>query len=289
MGFKRRIPWWGKIGAKLVLSRLPASYGLWQRLGLFRHGDMDEPGYALRVFDEHVAQAGLSDRLARKTILELGPGDSVAAAIIARARGARAILVDVGPFAKAQPETYGPLVHQLREAGLNPPTIEGMTTLRELIEACEASYLTEGLTSLRELPESSVDLVYSQAVLEHVRKREFVDIQRELFRILKDDGVCSHQIDLRDHLGGSLNNLRFSEQLWESDFFSRSGFYTNRINFEAMAGLFRQAGFEVEVGEMRRWKTLPINRHQLATVFREISEETLCVSGFDVLLRRASR
>lgn len=29
------LPWWSKLRAKLVLSRLPFGYALWQRLGVF--------------------------------------------------------------------------------------------------------------------------------------------------------------------------------------------------------------------------------------------------------------
>lgn len=31
---KAKIPWWGKIVAKLVLSRLPVGYAFWQKLGV---------------------------------------------------------------------------------------------------------------------------------------------------------------------------------------------------------------------------------------------------------------
>ena len=93
------VPWWGKIGAKIVLSRLPFGYGLWQRLGLFRHGDMDTASYALSVFDTHVERAGLRGALAGRTIVELGPGDGLATAVIAASYGARAILVDTGDYA----------------------------------------------------------------------------------------------------------------------------------------------------------------------------------------------
>lgn len=83
---KRHLPWWAKIGAKLVLSRVPAAYAVWQQMGLFRHGHMDTAQYALGVFSSHVQRAGLGGGLAGKTVLELGPGDSVATALIAKAR-----------------------------------------------------------------------------------------------------------------------------------------------------------------------------------------------------------
>lgn len=285
---KSRLPWWSKIGAKLVLSRLPAAYGIWQRLGLFRHGYMDTAQYALGVFSSHVERAGLAGRLAGKTVLELGPGDSVATALIAKAFGARAILVDAGAFARPDIAAYRPLADALRTAGLAPPPLDSVTTLDDLLAACDASYLTQGLASLRTIADESVDLVFSQAVLEHVRKHEFVETQRALARILKPGGVCSHRVDLRDHLGGGLNNLRFSERLWESPFFAGAGFYTNRIGFDGMLQAFAQAGFEVDVTEVRRWDKLPIDRRRLADEFRLIPDDVLTVCGFDAVLRRSA-
>lgn len=285
---KSRLPWWAKIGAKLALSRLPAAYGIWQRLGLFRHGYMDTAQYALDVFSSHVERAGLTGRLAGKTVLELGPGDSVATALIAKAFGARAILVDAGAFARPDIAAYRPLADALRAAGLAPPPLDSVTTLDDLLAACDASYLTQGLASLRTIADESVDLVFSQAVLEHVRKHEFLETQRALARVLKPDGVCSHRVDLRDHLGGGLNNLRFSERLWESPFFAGAGFYTNRIGFDGMLQAFAQAGFEVDVTEVRRWDKLPIDRRRLADEFRLIPDDVLTVCGFDAVLRRSA-
>lgn len=285
---KRRLPWWSKIAAKLVLSRMPAGYGVWQRLGLFRHGDMDTALYALGVFSSHVEHAGLAGGLAGKTVLELGPGDSVATAPIASAHGARAILVDAGAFAQPDVRAYRQLADALCSVGLIPPAalLGGTARLDELLEACGATYLTQGLASLRAIDAASVDFIFSQAVLEHIRKDEFLDTQRELARILKPGGVCSHRVDLRDHLGGGLNNLRFSERLWETQFFAKSGFYTNRIRIDEMIALFRQAGFEVELGDVRRWDALPVQRWRLAAAFRQIPDEVLNVCGFDVRLRK---
>ena len=135
------------------------------------------------------------------------------------------------------------------------------------------------------MPSASVDFIWSHAVLEHVRKREFLDTMRECRRILKSGGICSHQIDLRDHLGGALNNLRFSERVWESEIVAMSGFYTNRIWFGEMLSLFGQAGFEVEVGDVHRWARLPTPRKRLAREFRTVSDKDLLVADFSVLLR----
>lgn len=281
---KPRIPWWGKIGAKLVLSRLPFGYAVWQRLGLFRHGDMDTSAYALRIFYSHAERAGIKDELRGKTVLELGPGDSIASAIIAAAHGARAVLVDAGRFVRADIAPYLELERVLAGGGLAPLGLSGCRNIEEILDCCGARYMTNDLEDLRQIETESVDLIFSQAVLEHVRKHRFLETMRECRRILKRSGVCSHQVDLRDHLGGALNNLRFGERIWESEFFASSGFYTNRISYRQMPELFKQAGFEMNITDVRRWDALPTPRHRLAKEFRDVADEELCVSGFDVLL-----
>ena len=145
--------------------------------------------------------------------------------------------------------------------------------------------MTEGLISLNSLPSNSFDFIFSQAVLEHVRKHEFGATLQEFRRILKPDGVSSHQIDLRDHLGGALNNMRFSSKTWESNFFASSGFYTNRICFTHMMQLFDQAGFQASVFGVKSWPNLPTPRSKLAPEFRSLSDEELSILQFDVVLR----
>jgi SAM-dependent methyltransferase len=281
---KRLVPWWLKIVTKIVLSRLPASYDHWQRLDLFRHGNMDNVIYAFSVFDSHVKRAGLQGQLYGKTVLEFGPGDSIASAIIANGYGARAILVDVGNFAKKNVEDYAGLLQLLQTHGLNTPDTQSCNALEDLLAACGARYFTNGLQAFVKIDNASVDFIYSQAVLEHVRRYEFLPTQRECARVLKPNGICSHRVDLRDHLGGGLNNLRFSESVWESDLFVKSGFYTNRIQLHLMIEFFERAGFQAEVSEIRRWDQLPIKQGQLAADFQSLPIQMLNVSGFDVLL-----
>lgn len=97
--------------------------------------------------------------------------------------------------------------------------------------------------------------------------------------------MCYHQIDLRDHIGGALNNMRFDTKIWESNFFASSGFYTNRIYFSHMMALFNQAGFNASVSGIKRWPSLSTPRNKLAKEFRSLSDEDLLISQFDVVLR----
>jgi SAM-dependent methyltransferase len=145
--------------------------------------------------------------------------------------------------------------------------------------------VTHGLAGLRTIPDSSVDFIWSQAVLEHVRKSEFETTMRELRRILKPTGACSHRIDLRDHLSASLNNLRFPNAVWESAFFANSGFYTNRLGYGEMQAAFKAAGYEVVVGQVDRWQTPPLPRGKMAPEFSHRTDDDLAISGFNIVLR----
>jgi hypothetical protein len=66
---------------------------------------------------------------------------------------------------------------------------------------------------------------------------------------------------------------------------AESGFYTNRILYSEMMALFRQAGFAVDVLEVNHWDRLPTPRPKLCGHFQHLSEDELCISGFEVILR----
>jgi len=281
------LPWQAKIAAKLVLARLPVPYGFWRRLSVFQHGYMQQPEYAYSVFRKHYDRCSLAERHGF-VAMELGPGDSLFSALIARAFGAASIyLVDVDKFAVEDVQPYRVLRDFLLGIGVDCPDISNCKTVEQILQVSDAQYLTSGASSLRTIPGQSVDFIWSQAVLEHIRRAEFLEFARQMRRVLREDSVCSHRVDLMDHLGGALNNLRFSERVWESDFMARSGFYTNRLRYSEMLTLFEQAGFAVEVVHVDRWQELPTPKRELADEFKCFSDDELCVFGFDVTLRPA--
>ncbi|NEO32417.1 MAG: class I SAM-dependent methyltransferase [Symploca sp. SIO3C6] len=284
MSISKYIPWWVKIAAKILLSRLPVDYKLWKQLSLFQHGYMEHPSYAYQVFKQHFDKVG--EFKTGFVSLEIGPGDSLLSAIVGQAFGGSAsYLVDVGAFVSRDVKPYREMVCFLSDKGLPTINISSLNSLEEILAAYCATYKNNGLSSLREIPTQSVDFIWSQAVLEHIRQAEFLETMQELRRIIRKNGVCSHRVDLRDHLGGSLNNLRFPKYLWESDFMANSGFYTNRIHYYQMINLFQQANFDVKVIKVERWKKLPTPKTKFSKEFQSLSDEELCVSGFDVVLK----
>lgn len=283
---KKSIPWWLKILIKIVLSRIPVSYRTWEKIGLFQHGYMEDGSYALQVFEQHYQRTGLT-RGKEFTGLELGPGDSVISALIARGYGAtKTYLVDTGSYAVIDSATYKKLLHSLNNKGLEIEDFPDDCSFSEMLNHYGGNYLINGLESLKSIPDQCIDFTWSQAVLEHIRLNEFDQSMQELYRILKQDGVSSHRIDLKDHLAYGLNNLRFSERIWESEMMAKSGFYTNRIRFSDMIQRFERTGFSVEIVNIDRWQKLPVPREKMSPVFSELPEEELLISGFDVILRK---
>ena len=111
-----------------------------------------------------------------------------------------------------------------------------------------SKYFVHGLNSLRSIPTASVDFAFSQAVLEHIPRSQFREYFDELFRVLKPGSITSHQIDLKDHLSYSLNNLRFSSIIWESRIFQNSILYFI-YGFEYVS-IFESVGFKVDIHQL---------------------------------------
>ena len=284
MNTKQKIPWWLKIIIKSILSRIPINYSFWRSV-LFKHGEMTNPKYAYDVFRYHFLKAKeyLPDKY---TLCELGPGDSVSTAMVAPCFGSyKTYLIDVGNFAIKDIAAYKILYDFLNNKDLTGVKFDDSFGFSELLVNNNSCYLTKGIGSLKQIKNNSVDFVFSQATLEHIALRDFIKVQQEIHRIIKSSGIVSHNIDLRDHLDGGLNNLRFSEQIWESDLMAKSGFYTNRIRYSQMLNIFKQTGFNVEETIIETWDKLPISRSKLSPAFKKLSDEELHISVFYVLLK----
>jgi len=278
--------WVLKICAKIVLARLPVSYRLWKAMGIYRHGRMDSADYPIKIFNLHTTRAFSLGFPNDAVILELGPGDSVASALLGFSKGARQVyLVDVGNFARSDVAFYQALALDMKNKGLAVPDLGTAKSIDDVLKACNARYLTQGIASLRAISSGSIDFMWSHSVLEHVRRFELGDVLGELRRILKPGGMASHNIDYQDHLDHALNNLRFSEALWESPLFAEAGIYTNRVPAVYLHQMFREYGFEILQENFGKWPDLPTPRSAMDQVFQSFSDNDLLNRTSHVLLR----
>lgn len=278
------LPWYLKLLLKLFFARLPFSYKFWKKIGIFQHGKMETPKYSCKVFLNHIKH--YKKKHNKSFILELGPGDSLATSIIAYDYGFYgSYLVDVGDFATRNLSYYKHLESHLLKVGVDKNYSLSYTTLEEILKSTNSKYYINGLHSLKKIPSNSVDFIFSNSVIQHVKKDEFVKVIHELHRVMKPNAICSHRIDLKDMLGGSLNHLRFSSAIWESSLFLNSGFYTNRLRFHEIIEVLEQEGFTTLSCIKRFWESIPINKNLLSRDFRNLTDEDLLVSGFDIVLK----
>ncbi|WP_179957505.1 class I SAM-dependent methyltransferase [Exilibacterium tricleocarpae] len=260
---------------------------------------MDEPKWAYDTFLRHAAYGDLLHHNAsvctfveRKDsaefeVLELGPGDSIFTAIIANRMGAsKSYLVDVADAALSGYDDCRRMIRYLEDKGFCCDDLISLKDSKAIYDRIGLEYAIRGIESIKLMESNSIDFIVSNSVLEHLPKREFEGYMEELYRVLRPGGKVVHHIDLKDHLGGGLYNLRFSEQVWERPLFSQSGFYTNRIRCNALIELITAVGFHLEKVSEFTWSELPISRESLAAPFRYLSEEELKIRGVHIALTK---
>ena len=270
---KERIPWWMKMAFKITAEKLGLT-SFFKKNKIFDCGK-DSVEREFQVFNKHFLVAKRYIPENDFVILELGPGYSISSAVFTSCFGGKfTYLVDQGNF--------------INEKNKEKKVASVLKLLEDKKIKCDCDinyrYLTNGLYSLKEIPSNSVDFIFSNAVLEHVKKDEFVPIITESKRVLKERGVSSHEVDLRDHLGKSLNHLRFSEEFWKRDVIYNSGFYTNRLRFSEMIKIFKDVGFRYEIIDLQKFSKLPISKNRLDSKFKDLSKDDLLVSSFQTLL-----
>ena len=97
----------------------------------------------------------------------------------------------------------------------------------------------------------------------------------------------SHVVDFKDHLGGGMNNLRFSSKIWEQDWFaSNSGFYTNRIRLSEIIKIAEEVGFDVSIKSLTKWDPKEIKGQFVAQEFKNLSVDDLIVSGAHIMFSK---
>jgi SAM-dependent methyltransferase len=200
------------------------------------------------------------------TATELGPGNSLAQAVLWNLLGVERVLaVDVQQYASAEsaPGVYQGVIESLPariDEGKLPDPLgpEGRASrVDELFPGGDLAFPVLGpridyrVTDGRNLPLESdtVGLIYSISVLEHVRDTEH--LYREMYRVLRSGGLCSHIIDLRDHHHPEpLDFLRYPDGLWDC-MTGRSAGWTNRLRASDHLRLIEAAGLRVHLYDPR--------------------------------------
>lgn len=140
------------------------------------------------------------------------------------------------------------------------------------------------------ISDTSVDMIFSQAVLEHVDDLE--NTYKAMSRWLKKGGIMSHQIDFKSHGTSEFWNghWKYSALKWKV-LKGRRKFLINRAPLSKHIELHEKNGFKII--SVIRVNTYPdkiykgaINRNHLAPEFQNISEEDLNATHAHILSQK---
>jgi len=217
-----------------------------------------------------------------KTVLELGPGNSLIIAYNLLLKGAqKVILVDKFPlnaFYETTDKTSGLLTEQaqpeyFKGERIFMEDIHGKDIISELIETIKKKNLIEFIASdLSDVKglDNTVDLILSNSVFEHIYLPEKT-IKRSA-KILKKGAFALHRIDLRDHYNFSRPFIfyKYSEKVWQKYLTKLGVSYTNRIRYLQFKKMFESVGFKIlyeekknEINNERRINQKFQNRNDL--------------------------
>jgi predicted SAM-dependent methyltransferase len=141
------------------------------------------------------------------------------------------------------------------------------------------------------LQDSSIDLIVTTSVLEHIPLDVCQAIICECRRVMRPDGLMSHMIDYSDHYAHSdanitaYNYLQFDETEWTR--YNPSIHFQNRARTHDYCKLFRKAGFEII--NIREWYGEPdeLGRVPIHPSFSGRTPDGLLALGGEFLLRPA--
>lgn len=291
----------------------------WRRGRAFTHGS-DSSRYCYSVWLRHLvtlSRFGFSIKGAR--VGELGPGDSIGIGLSSLLSGARQYVgLDIFPFStKAD---LGKIFDELVQlfSGNEPipgqkefpstrPRLESYEFPDHLIEVEDpdnrnskireeiiggkigtGGYVTYQApwNSRSDIAENTLDLVFSQAVLEHVDN--LVETYEAMFAWLKPGGYASHVIDFRSHHLSPYWNGHWAYTDWEWRIVrGKREFLLNRYSLSMHLECARTVGFEIlSMGCTEGIDGLP--HKALSPRFRPLSESDLKTSGAVLILRKRS-
>ena len=138
----------------------------------------------------------------------------------------------------------------------------------------------------------SVDVVFSNSVLEHVPAPMIEACFAEAKRVLRPGGVMFHSVNCGDHYAYSdraidqLHYLQFSAEEWEK--WNNEFLYQNRLRAIDFLDIARHAGFTIEVDTSR---ATPARLAQLDAIavdpaFAHYTREQLAITSVDFVARK---
>jgi hypothetical protein len=165
--------------------------------------------------------------------------------------------------------------------------------LGDLLEAANVSYHAPADASrLDWMPEQSIDLVYSNSVLEHVAAASIPGLMSESRRVLKYGGLAAHEVGCGDHYAffdksiSFVNYLQYTDRQW--NLWNNDLNYQNRLRAPDFIRFAEGAGLEVvHQARCSRPGTMDaLSRMQVARRFGSYDKEDLAATTVDFVARK---
>jgi len=165
-------------------------------------------------------------------------------------------------------------------------------TLEELLARARIRYHAPADASQTDLGIKSIDLLFSNSVLEHVPRHAIVGLFSESQRVLKPSGLAVHCVNCGDHYAyfdqniTAINYLQYSSsewQLWNNDLL-----FQNRLRPQDFLQIASQTGFSVlTVKQKPNPKVLAgLASMKVADDFAKYSLEELASTSLDFVARK---
>lgn len=131
----------------------------------------------------------------------------------------------------------------------------------------------------RPVPDHSVDLIVSNVALEYVSPNVLPRMSREFRRMIRNDGIMSHDIDMQDQYSygdrsiSSLNFLKYSPRAWAM--INNPFIPLNRLRSSDYQSAFAKAGFDVSIHDAVIAPKEDVARIKLAEQFAKYESQDL--------------
>ncbi len=161
------------------------------------------------------------------------------------------------------------------------------TTLRGVLREAGIDYRAPADATATGLPPWSVDVVFSNSVLEHVHPAAIAAMMRESSRVLRGGGVAVHSVNCGDHYAyfdpriTQINYLTYPAPAWR--FWNNKLMYQNRLRPQDFLDSAEQAGLEVVLTKFQPRTELlgALPEMDIAPEFRHYPAEQLCCTSID--------
>jgi SAM-dependent methyltransferase len=168
-------------------------------------------------------------------------------------------------------------------------------SLESLLQAAAIEYCAPGDACQSGLPNESVDVVFSNSVLEHVPADVIARLMVESRRVLRPGGIMIHSANCGDHYAYSDNRitavhyLQFSDDEWKR--WNNSLQYQNRLRPQDFIDMAAQAGFELLLVKSAAQPSLlaALEGMRIAPEFQTYAPEQLAATSVDFVARKAVR